>query len=495
MRILLVQPAPFENGRMGLENALWLSEPAALTSIAATVADEHEVRILDMRLEDADVLPRVLAEFRPELVGVTSMTTDAYQARAVAYCAKSILGDGTFTIIGGHHPTLVPEEHDVECLDAVCIGEGEETFAELVQHLGAGGDPEDLDHIDGLAFRRGGEQVMTAKRSQARELDTFPTPARDLITEYQGRYFFGPAIGMASIQTSRGCAFDCNFCAIWEFYERKVRLLSAKAIVDRMEAVPEKFVMFLDDNFLTHRPRLEELLDEIDRRGVKKLWMVQGRTDFVVENPDLLSRMRDAGMIMLLSGYETNDDGTLDSLKKDNTRANNLEASRLLNRLGVLTTGIFMTHPDFEEEDFDELYAAINEMRITIPLVVVHMPLPGTQAWRENKDRLLTRDARLFDLLHAVVPTRLPRRRFYELYARWNQATMLSTRRSFSPRFFVKRPRVMAALLPGFRLFRDRLRVLRRAIEDPESYLRDEIEIIVEQEPADAGERVPELVA
>ena len=53
MRILLVQSAPFENGRLGLENALWLSEPAALTSIAAMVQDEHEVKILDMRLEEA----------------------------------------------------------------------------------------------------------------------------------------------------------------------------------------------------------------------------------------------------------------------------------------------------------------------------------------------------------------------------------------------------------------------------------------------------------
>ncbi len=79
---------------MGLENALWLSEPVALTSVGAMVHPQHDVKILDMRLEEDAVLPRVMAEFRPRIVGVTSMTTDAYQARAVAYCAKSILGDG-----------------------------------------------------------------------------------------------------------------------------------------------------------------------------------------------------------------------------------------------------------------------------------------------------------------------------------------------------------------------------------------------------------------
>ena len=54
MRILLVMPTPFENGRLGLENVVWLSEPVALTSVAAAVSQEHEVRVLDMRLEPED---------------------------------------------------------------------------------------------------------------------------------------------------------------------------------------------------------------------------------------------------------------------------------------------------------------------------------------------------------------------------------------------------------------------------------------------------------
>ena len=83
MRILLVQPAPFENGRIGLENALWFTEPVALTSIAAEVEEGNEIKIFDMRLEEADQLPKLIADFKPRVVGVTCMTTDAYQAQAV----------------------------------------------------------------------------------------------------------------------------------------------------------------------------------------------------------------------------------------------------------------------------------------------------------------------------------------------------------------------------------------------------------------------------
>lgn len=482
MRILLVQPAPFECGRIGLENALWMSEPGALTAIAACVESQHEVRILDMRLEEADTLPRVLSSFKPDLVGVTCMTTDAYQAQAVLHCAKSILGEEVFTLLGGHHPTLVPDEHNYDYIDAICIGEGEDTFKELVAHLDSGASREKLDQIDGLAFRRGEERVHTQKRSQARELDTFPAPARHLLDAYKGQYFFASAMNMAAIQTSRGCAFDCNFCAIWEFYEKKVRFLSSKAIADRMEECEEPFIFFLDDNFLTRPQRLVELCDEIETRGIKKFWMIQGRTDFVVENEALMRRMRDCGLMMVLSGFETNDAGTLDALRKDNTRENNIKAAQLLNELSIITTGIFMAHPDFEAQDFEDLYAAINEMKITIPLVVINMPLPGTQSWRENQDKLLTKDARFFDLLHAVTPTKLPRREFYERYAAWNAATEASIDSSLSWRFIARRPRLMMAMRTGMKLFAQRREVLRMALNDPENYLRDEEGIISEHQ-------------
>jgi len=485
VKILLVQPAPFENGRLGLENALWMSEPAALTSIAAMVEGEHEVRVLDMRLEEADALPLVLSEFRPDLVGVTSMTTDVYQAHAVLHCARSILGSQVFTLIGGHHPTLVPDDHALECVDAVCIGEGEETFEELVEHLSGGGDREQLDSIDGLVFRRGAERVTTPRRSQARSLDSFPSPARHLLGDYAQHYFFGPATPMAALQTSRGCSFDCNFCAIWEFYERKVRFLSAKRIVDEMERMPQKFVMFLDDNFLTHKGRMEELVEEIERRGVRKYWLMQGRTDFIAEHPELMKRLRDAGLMMVLSGYESGDEGTLASLKKDNTRENNVRAAEILNRLGIYSTGIFMTRPDFSAENFDELYAEINLLKISAPLVVIHMPLPGTQSWREQEEQLLTRDTRMFDLLHAVTPTKLPREEFYEHYARWNASTMESTRASINLRFLLRRPRLTRALIPGMKRFNARRELLAKTLEDPRSYLRDENEIIQERRVAE----------
>lgn len=486
MKVLLAQPAPFEPGRLGLENIIWLSEPVALTALAAMVP-AHQVRILDMRLEADTELNRVLAEFRPDVVATTAMTTDCYQAKAILHIAKGTLGHQVFTLVGGHHPTMAPDTYDDAVIDAVCLGEGEETFAELIAHLDAGYSRHTLHGINGLRFTdEAGARVTTAKRSQQRDLDTFPAPARHLIPErYRREYFFTVAGPMASMQTSRGCSFDCNFCAIWEFYERRTRYLSPQAICDRMEAMPEKFVFFLDDNFLTHKKRLEALCDEMERRNLNKYFGTQGRSDFIADNPELMRRLRDNGLMMVLSGYESNDEDALAALKKSNTVAKNRRAAQLMRELGIISTGIFMVRPDFDHADFDALWATINDMGVAVPLVTILTPLPGTQLYKAKRDELLTEDVRLFDLLHAVTPTRLPREEFYRRYAEWNAVTWPSFRKGVLATLR-RRPKFFADAFAGVLRWVRKANHYRPIVESHESHLRDEIGIIRDTRPRPA---------
>lgn len=476
MRVLLIQPAPFEPGRLGLENMIWLSEPVALTQLAAMIP-EHEVRILDMRLEGEFALNRALLEFEPQFVGVTAMTTDCYQAKAVLQTAKDTLGPGVFTMVGGHHPTLSPHEFEVDCVDAVCLGEGEDTFREVIEHLEQGGGFTELHHIDGLHHRSTPKWNTTHKRTQARKLDSYPAPARHLIEKYSESYFFLVAGPMASMATSRGCSFDCNFCAIWEFYERKTRFLSAEAICDRLEQTKEKCVFFLDDNFLTNRGRLEKLCDEIEKRGIKKYFLTQGRTDFIADNPELMKRLRDAGLIMVLSGYESNDEDGLKALLKRNTVEKNRKAAEILHELGIAATGIFMVRPDFTEEDFDTLYSHINELGILLPIVTILTPLPGTQLFRQRYDELLTKDTRLFDLLHVVLPTKISRERFYTKLARQRDDTWPSVFKGLMP-VLRKRPGFFLQMVKSTLRWRRKRQAYYPILRDPGSHLRDEVGII-----------------
>lgn len=471
LRVLLVMPTPFENGRLGLENVVWLSEPVALTSVGAAIMDAHDVKVLDMRLEDEEALAKTLVTFRPDVVGTTSMTTDAYQAKAVLRAARHIVPDAV-TIIGGHHPTLCPEEFDTDYIDIIVQGEGELTLREIMQRLASG--DRNMAGVRGTRYRDAtGARCVNPKREQTVNLDELPPPNRNLIKKYQGRYFFTGIRPMASIYTSRGCSFDCNFCAIWEFYERRTRFLSAAKIVDQMEACDEPFIFVLDDNFLTNARRATELCDELERRGVKKYWLTQGRTDFAADHPELMARLAANGLVMVLSGFESNSDDNLAALRKKSSWQKNVRANEVLRENGIFSTGVFMARADWTHEQFEQLYEYVRSLQIAMPLFTILTPLPGTQLYRAYKEQLLTTDHRLFDLLHAVLPTRLPREEFYREFSRSYDATEQSVRDAYNS-LMKKRPRFVAKVLPGMVWFYARTWRYQRIHRDYQSFLRDE---------------------
>lgn len=491
MRILLAQPAPFEKGRLGLENMIWMSEPVALTAVAGAVIGEgHEVRILDMRIEEATVFTDTLRSFKPDIVGVTSMTTDCYQAKALLYSAKR-WSQNVVTVIGGHHPTLSTEEFCDPFIDVIVRGEGEHTFAELVREVArakSAGGAMDFSQIAGIVYREGNatQPVLcfrkTAARSQSTQLDSLPMPASHLVEHYRKHYFFMVAQPMASIFTSRGCSFDCNFCAIWEFYERRTRYLSAKKIVDQMERAKERFVFILDDNFLTNRRRLEELYEELRSRKVHKFWMTQGRTDFVAEYPELIAKLASVGFMGLLSGYETNDDEALVELRKKNNRDKNARAAEILRQNGIVSTGIFLARPEFDERDFGDLYDGINKLGVALPIVTILTPLPGTEMYRRRQNDLITDDLRMFDLLHCVTPTKLPRSEFYRHYARNGNATAPSLFQGLAPKVLARRWDFWLAAAKNYPRFAWRWWQYRTVHYDPQSFLRDEEGLLVRHE-------------
>jgi radical SAM superfamily enzyme YgiQ (UPF0313 family) len=479
MRVLLVMPTAFEAGRLGLENVIWLSEPVALTAIGTMVRGEHEVRVLDMRLEREEALALELERFQPDLVGTTSMTTDAYQAKAVLRMARR-MAPKALTVIGGHHPTLSPQEFEEPYIDVIVQGEGEHTFVELVARWEAqrAAGNRTFAGVHGTRYRdTEGRFAANPKRAQTADLDALPAPDRSLVKQYAGRYFFTAVRPMASIFTSRGCSYDCNFCAIWEFYERRTRFLSAKKIADQMEACAEPFVFLLDDNFLTKKSRLVELCEELESRGIRKFWMTQGRTDFVADNPELMARLAKNGLVGLLSGYEGNDDDNLKALRKHNNFEKNLRANQLMAELGIFSTGIFMVRPDWTVAQFEALYAYINTLQVGIPLVTILTPLPGTQLYRTWHDKLLTTDYRLFDLLHPVLPTRLPREEFYAQFARSVEAVKPSIRRAMQ-NLLRRRPELIRRILPGVAWFFARTWRYQRVHRDPSSLLRDEVGLL-----------------
>lgn len=414
MKILLVHPAKV--GTLGLQDMTSL-EPLALELVAACLPD-HEVQILDLRKTDA--LPETLESFRPDACGVSAcFTTEVYAARRIAVVVNE-WNPHCFTFVGGHHPSLAPQDFLSPHVDAVVAGEGEVTTAELVDCLAAGGD---LRKVLGLHLNEGGSQFFTGPREMIRSLDDLPSPRRDLTRQHRHDYFWGFRRPLALIETARGCPYKCNFCSVWRFYNGSVRAMSAQRIFQEIVSTREKHIFFTDDNFLLSVKRARELAELLRREGVRKTYGIQGRTDTVAQQPELMAQWKEVGLDNVFLGLEKATEEGLTELDKRNTLANNEKAIQVLQDLGIGFTGNLIVDPDWDRSQFAQLRDYVAARGLYNSSFSILTPLPGTLLYDQLKDRLTTEDYELFDLWHAVLPTRLELREFYTEFVRlWTAA-------------------------------------------------------------------------
>ena len=416
MKILLVQPPPPPDW-VGFSRTA-LPEPMAMECIGAVAAPDHDVRLVDMRFGDS--LEESLEAFQPDAVAVTCLTTEVYNAQAILETVKK-QDASIFTITGGLHASLLPADFQKPYVDAIVVGEGERTFQELLAAIDrAGGRPDEstLGNIDGLLWcRAGGEWVQNAERALMPSLDDLPLPARHLAADHKDEYFFLFDRPHACIATSRGCPYRCNFCSVWKFYHKRCRYASAERVVRELETVEPTAVSFVDDNFLSHVPRAWKILDLIRQRSIKKTYGMQARTDTISKHPDLIAAWKEVGLETILIGFEAATQAQLDAVSKGATVEQNERAMEILDEAGVHMWGAFIVDPQFTREDFRTLKRYREEKGIIYPQFTVLTPLPGTDLYEQRKHDLVTHDYRLYDALHAVLPTRLPREEFYRHFA------------------------------------------------------------------------------
>lgn len=410
MKILLVQP-PLNPNILGA-NFLYLTEPIALEVIAATVPGQ-EVKILDLRLESG--LDSCLADFKPDIVGVTAYTPDVYMARRVLKEVKDY-NPNILTIVGGHHATLLPEDFFGEFIDVIVIGEGEHTFPELVNAYESG--ERNYEKINGLAFSQGnGKLFRTKKRKLLDCLDDTPLPARHLTEKLRQHYFRLPWRPVASMTTSRGCPYRCNFCSVWKYDEGRYRTQSPERVLLEVLSIKEEHISIADDNFLQDYQRAKEICSLLKKSDVKKSYKLIGRSDTVVRHPDLIEEWKEIGMEMVFLGLESFRDKELQQFNKRASVRDNEEAVRILHANQVKVAGHFIISPDYTKEDFEQLGDYVRKMGLSHPVFSVLTPLPGTDFYTEVRDQLLTNNYEMFDLVHSVLPTKLPREEFYQRYA------------------------------------------------------------------------------
>jgi len=408
LRLLLVQPdAPAGVGF----RTVALPEPLHLEMVAAMVP-EHDVRILDMRVDHR--LEAVLQSFGPEIVAVTALTPEVYAAQQVLQQVKCFSAE-IFTIVGGHHATLVPKDFFLPQVDAVALGEAEVMFRELVEAVTK---RRGLSGVPNLIWQNGeGLFIRNASSERRVNLGSLPLPCRDLTESYRNEYFFLFDKPDTSVATSRGCPFRCKFCSVHEFYRGSINQMTPARVLSEIRAVSTDHITFVDDNFLMNCRREDTLADLIKSEGIHKRFSMECRADSVVRHPELVAKWVDIGLYAVLLGLEGGGDKMLKDVNKSCTVETNDQAIRILQENGVIIWGAFIVDPDWTDEDFKLLREYVGRRQITHTQFTILTPLPGTELYRDRQEELLTDDYGCFDTLHAVLPTRLPREKFYQNFA------------------------------------------------------------------------------
>ena len=403
MRFLAVHPGPLMYTKIFLR-----LEPLGL-ELAAEAARRagHEVRLIDLQVENHKAYFRMLEDWRPEAVAFScNYLANVPEIVDLAKATKARLPD-CYVAVGGHSASFIAKDflaHGEGAIDCVLRGEGEAAIADLL---------EAAEHDRKAAHKVAGAVTLDGDGPPPRfvhDLDAL-RPARDLV-RHRRKYFIGSLDPAASIEFSRGCPWDCNFCSAWTFYGRSYRTMSVDVAVEELARVKEPGVFIVDDVAFIQSSHGQALGEAIAKRGIKKKYYLETRGDVLLRNKEVFALWRRLGVEYLFLGIEAIDEEGLKKHRKRASLGGNFEALEYARSLGMTVAINLIADPDWDETRFQ----VVRDWCLEIPEVVnisVATPYPGTEIWRTEQRPLTTRDYRMFDIQHAVLPTRLPLDRFY----------------------------------------------------------------------------------
>ena len=416
MRIVFVEP-PKEYWFVMGEH---LPPPTACIQLAAYVEAKHkeyDITVVDCQAERLDWrgLERRLADLRPDIVAVSSLSTcNTYTVVRAMEVAK-LAAPHAFTVTGGQHFTALsePSLREYKVVDAIARGEGEETMLELAEAIESG---RNLSGVRGLTFRHLDTVITNPPRPMLQNLDDLPMPGYHFVEEYLDAYHFKMMTGgkrYMILEGSRGCNHACTFCSQCAFWGNRWRSKSGKRIAKEMEYLKNRFgaefIWLTDDNY-NFGARSEEMVDELNAQGLGEdlLWFVQARVDDVVRNKDFLPAMRRSGNQWVLLGVESGDPEALAKWNKETKPGQAKEAITALegNDIFAQATMIIGDRKD-THQSIEGLRRYVEALSPGLAIFMILTPYPGTKLYEEAAMKGWIQDTNWadYDMIHAIMPT------------------------------------------------------------------------------------------
>lgn len=351
MKVTFIMPA-IGRKRKGSYVKSWQMEPLAIAVLSALTPPAVEREFFDDR---QDEIPE---DVQTDLV---AMSVETYTARRAYQIARRFRKRGVPVVMGGFHPTLVPDEVG-RYADAVVIGDAEPVWGDVLRDA-AGGTLQPRYH----GGHRG--EVPAAR------------PDRDI---FAGKRY----PGLSLVETARGCRYHCEFCSITRFYGATYRPRPVADVIAEIRTLKNRNVFFVDDNLGADRDRLRRLLTALVELDFPIRWFSQISID-AADDPELLDLMRRSGCVCVLIGFESLEAENLARMgKRVNRSGSDFDAAiSRLRRHGISVYGTFVFGYDADTPAaFDRTldFAVRNQMFFAAFNHLV--PFPGTAVYERLRD-------------------------------------------------------------------------------------------------------------
>lgn len=372
--------------------------PLSLIYIATPLKDRFDIRIIDQRVDKGwrNTLERELRSGRTICAGISSMTGPQISGALEAASIIKKVSPAVPVVWGGVHPSLAPEQTiKDDRVDMIVIGDGEETFRELVDAIRNGGDKK---AVKGIIYKEHGQIFRTPLRGPF-PIGKMGVPAYDLVDV--DKYKIDP-LWMEEdsfpVLTSRGCPWRCAYCYNTQFSHRNWMSLTAEQAFELISSLVRRYnaenIFLLDDNFFVDVKRVKRICELLIESDLDiNIYNANCRADTIAKMDDgFLRLLKKAGCKQLLVGVESGSDSVLAQIKKDITVDQVLAVNTKLKNSGIRPLYSFMAGFPFESvEQIKETVCLMNRLSkenrdAFVSKLQLYTPFPGTELFHIAAD-------------------------------------------------------------------------------------------------------------
>jgi radical SAM superfamily enzyme YgiQ (UPF0313 family) len=346
MKVTLIEPAMIKS-RDFSEKRSWQLTPLTLAALAGITPPDVELEALDDRIEEIDY------DAHRDLVGISVKT---FTARRAYQIADEFRRRGVPVILGGHHPTLLPDEALLHA-DSVLVGEAEGLWPDILRDV-------ELNQL----------------KKTYRQSHTLPFEGVQVDRSiFAGKKY----LPVAMVETTRGCPFSCSFCSVTTFFGRTFRHRPPEEVVAEIASLDQKFVFLVDDNIVADKEAAKNLFRALIPLKIR--WISQASLT-MTKDRELMRLMHESGCAGVLTGIETISRANLKQIHKSwNTVGIGYdEALKIARDNGIAIVGSFILGMDEDTpESLNELLEFTIRERFFAVLFNLLTPYPATQLYNE----------------------------------------------------------------------------------------------------------------